>query len=129
MILRDDQWEALAPLLLGKRGDPGVCGGNNRLFIEALLWRISTQQQWYRLPVEFGNWNAIYMRFRRWSQCGFWHQLLDNLGNDPELRGLIQKIAMQADQQVLKAMQKAARKSKLKIYQASIQQILASGGC
>src|SRR4051794_9834616 len=38
MVLRDDQWERIAPLVPGKVGDPGRSGADNRLFVEAVLW-------------------------------------------------------------------------------------------
>ena len=38
MVLRDDQWERIAPGLPGKAGDPGRSAVDNRLFVEAVLW-------------------------------------------------------------------------------------------
>jgi len=35
--LSDQVWERLAPHLPGKKTDPGRSGGNNRLFVEAVL--------------------------------------------------------------------------------------------
>jgi len=37
--LRDDQWDRIEPLLPGKSGDVGVTTKNNRLFVEAVLYR------------------------------------------------------------------------------------------
>ena len=37
-LLRDDQWDRIKGLLPGKRGDPGATAGDNRLFVEAVLW-------------------------------------------------------------------------------------------
>jgi len=36
--LRDGQWKRLEALLLGKVGDRGRSGADNRLFVEAVLW-------------------------------------------------------------------------------------------
>jgi hypothetical protein len=38
MVLRDDQWERIAPLVPGKVGDPGRSAADNRLLLEAVLW-------------------------------------------------------------------------------------------
>jgi hypothetical protein len=38
MVLRNDDWERIAPGLPGKGGDPGVTARDNRLFVEAVLW-------------------------------------------------------------------------------------------
>ena len=37
--LRDDQWERIKELLPGKEGDVGVTAKDNRLFVEAVLYR------------------------------------------------------------------------------------------
>jgi transposase len=39
-VLTDDVWLRLAPHLSGKKGDAGVTGKDNRLFLEAVLWRV-----------------------------------------------------------------------------------------
>lgn len=37
LMLRDNQWKALAPLVRDKADDRGRSGADNRLFIEAVL--------------------------------------------------------------------------------------------
>src|SRR5437899_2796037 len=37
-VLTDAQWAKMEPLCLGKPGDPGRRGKDNRLFVEAVLW-------------------------------------------------------------------------------------------
>ena len=37
--LRDDQWERIKDLLSGRQSHEGVTAGNNRLFVEAVLYR------------------------------------------------------------------------------------------
>lgn len=37
--LRDDQWERIKNLLPGREGTVGVTAKNNRLFVEAVLYR------------------------------------------------------------------------------------------
>jgi hypothetical protein len=36
----DTVWEKVAPLLPGKPTNPGGMGKDNRLFLEAVLWRV-----------------------------------------------------------------------------------------
>ena len=38
-VVGDAAWEKVAPLLPGKASDSGVTAKNNRLFLEAVLWR------------------------------------------------------------------------------------------
>jgi len=45
-VLRNDQWERIAPELPGKAGDPGVTARDNRLFVEAVLWIARTGAPW-----------------------------------------------------------------------------------
>jgi transposase len=82
LILKDEQWERVAPLLPGKAGDPGRTGSNNRLFLEAVLWMVRTGAPWRDLPEMFGNWNSVFRRFRRWAQTSVFEQLFQALSGD-----------------------------------------------
>ena len=66
--LSDAQWAAIEPLCPGKKADPGKTAKDNRLFLEAVLWIVRTGSPWRDLPQEFGNWNSVYRRYRRWVQ-------------------------------------------------------------
>ena len=79
MLLRDDQWERIEPLLQGKAGDRGRRGANNRLFVEAVLWLARTGSPWRDLPNEFGPWNSVYVRFSRWSDKNVWQNIIEVL--------------------------------------------------
>lgn len=97
MRLRDDQWEKREPLLLGKDGDSGAHGRNSRQFIDAIILVASTKIKWTCLPVEFGNWNTVYMRFRRWNKCALWQQLAGAINDDQDLLRKMQLIATHAN--------------------------------
>jgi transposase len=84
MILKDEQWERVAPLLPGKSGDPGRSGADNRLFLEAVLWMVRTGAPWRDLPAMFGNWNSVFRRFRRWAQTSVFECLFQALSGDPD---------------------------------------------
>ena len=62
-LLRNDQWERIKDLLPGKKGDPGKTGGDNRLFIEAVLWIARTGSPWPDLLPAFGN--CVYTWYSR----------------------------------------------------------------
>ena len=83
-LLSDAQWERVAPLLPGKVGDPGRSGGDNRLFLEAVLWMVRTGAPWRDLPELFGSWNSVFRRFRRWAQAGVFERLFQILSGDPD---------------------------------------------
>jgi transposase len=83
-VLSDDQWERVAPLLPGKVGDPGRSGDNNRLFLEAVLWIARTGAPWRDLHREFGKWNSVFKRFRRWAVKGVFEKIFACLSGDPD---------------------------------------------
>jgi transposase len=83
-ILSDSQWERVAPLLPGKPGDPGRSGRDNRLFLEAVLWIARTGSPWRDLHNEFGNWNSVARRFRRWALKGVFEHIFKSLSGDPD---------------------------------------------
>ena len=83
-LLSDAQWERIAPLLPGKKGDPGRSGKDNRLFLEAVLWVVRVGAPWRDLPAEFGAWNSVWRRFHRWSQKGVFEHIFNALSGDPD---------------------------------------------
>jgi transposase len=83
-VLSDEQWERIAPLLPGKVGDPGRSGDDNRHFLEAVLWIARTGAPWRDLPREFGKWNSVFKRFRRWVLKGVFEKVFERLSGDPD---------------------------------------------
>src|SRR3954464_11624836 len=70
LILTDAQSARMEPHCVGKPGDPGRSGKNNRLFVEAVLGIVRTGSPWRDLPPSFGNWNSVFTRFRDWLGKG-----------------------------------------------------------
>ncbi len=89
LILRDDQWDRIAPLLPGKEGDRGVTARDNRLFLEAVLWILRTGSPWRDLPLEFGHWHRVYVRYNRWSHKGHWERIFKALSQDTDFEYLM----------------------------------------
>jgi transposase len=87
-VLTDELWEAVAPLLPGKIGDPGCRGRDNRLFLEAVFWVARTGAPWRELPPEFGKWYTTYTRYNRWEKKGVWPRVVAELqkGGAAQLR-------------------------------------------
>src|SRR6185312_9668775 len=81
-VLTDAQWAKMAPHCLGKPGDPGRRGRNNRLFVEAVLWIVRTGSPWRDLPPAFGNWSSAYTRFRDWVKADVWKRLFDAVSEE-----------------------------------------------
>ena len=53
--LRDDQWERIEDISAGARGHVGVTAKDNRLFVEAVLYRYRAGIPWRDLPERFGD--------------------------------------------------------------------------
>ena len=83
-ILSDSQWARVALLLPGKDGDPGRSARDNREFLEAVLWIARTGSPWRDLPDEFGLWNSVFQRFRRWALKGVFERVFKVLSVDAD---------------------------------------------
>ena len=76
LLISDALWSEIEPVLRELKhaaGSPPVL--SDRMFIEAVLYQARTGTPWRDLPGEFGNWNAVYHRFRRWEKRGLWERL------------------------------------------------------
>jgi len=100
--LTDEQWQRIEPVIPGKKGDKGRHGADNRLFVDAVLWLVRAGAPWRDLPEEFGKWNSVFIRFRRWAKKGVWKRLFTELGENPDLEYLI------IDSTIVRAHQHAA---------------------
>lgn len=82
--LRDDQWERIKDLLPGTQGYVGVTAKDNRLFVEAVLYRYRAGIPWRDLPECFGNFRVIHTRFTWWSKTGVWQRVFQQLADDAD---------------------------------------------
>jgi transposase len=83
-MLRDDQWERVKNLLPGRAGTVGVTAKDNRLFLEALLYRYRIGAPWRDLPDCFGNWRVLHTRFSRWATSGVLAKVFNELASDAD---------------------------------------------
>ncbi len=82
--LRDDQWARIAPLLPGRVGHVGGTARDDRLFVEAVLYRYRTGIPWRDLPERFGDWKNIHRRFSRRAAGGVWSRVFAALSADAD---------------------------------------------
>lgn len=82
--LRDDQWEKIKDLLPGRRDTVGVTAKDNRLFIEAVLYRYRAGIPWRDLPERFGDFRVVHTRFSRWNRKGMWQKVFSVLATDAD---------------------------------------------
>lgn len=82
--LRDDQWERIEKLLPGQKGTVGVTAKNNRLFVDAILYRYRSGIPWRDLPEPFGDFRVVHTRFTRWSKSGVWERVFKVLSEEAD---------------------------------------------
>lgn len=81
LMLSNSIWDVLEPLIENaKRSRAGAKPErSDRMFLEALLFLTRTGLPWRDLPSEFGDWNAVYQRFKRWKLAGVFGRLFADL--------------------------------------------------
>lgn len=98
--LRDDQWDRIKDLLPGREGYVGRTARDNRLFVEAVLYRYRAGIPWRDLPERFGDFRVIHTRFTRWSKRGVWQHIFEVLAQDADNEyALIDSTIVRAHQQ------------------------------
>ena len=106
-MLTDELWAVLGPHVAAAKRY--TCGSApvlpDRLFFEAVLYWARTGIPWRDLPAEFGAWDAVYNRLRRWVYSGSLKALFERLTAAPELGG-VRRVLL--DSTVVRAHQHAA---------------------
>lgn len=82
--LRDDQWDRIKDLLPGRAGHVGVTAKDNRLFVEAVLYRYRAGIPWRDMPERFGDFRVVHLRHMRWSRSGVWRRVWQALAQDAD---------------------------------------------
>jgi transposase len=80
LLLTDEAWAEIAPLLAAltsRAGSPPALSA--RLFRAAVLSLARTGPPWRDLPEDFGHWEAVDTRLRRWEARGIWRRLWEHL--------------------------------------------------
>jgi transposase len=75
----DDVWALIGPLLPSERGRGCRPAQDNRLYYEGMMWMAGTGSRWRSLPDEYGKWNSVFRRYRRWVEIGVFDALLETL--------------------------------------------------
>ena len=80
--LHDDQWDRIKNILPGREGHVGGTAADNRLFVEAVIYRYRAGIPWRDLPERFGHWKIVYQRFSRWAKSGVFERIFKLLASD-----------------------------------------------
>ena len=82
--IRDEEWEKIKDLLPGRKETVGVTAKDNRLFVEAVLYRYRAGIPWRDLPERFWHFRVIHTRYMRWSQRGVWEKIFKVLSKEAD---------------------------------------------
>ena len=80
--LRNDQWERIKDVLPGREKHVGGTAEDNRLFVEAVLYRFRTGCPWRDLPERLGRWKSVHQHFGRWAKSGVFERIFKLLASD-----------------------------------------------
>ena len=89
VVLTDAQWERISEVLPSSEGCVGRPFRDHRQVVEGIVYRYRTGVAWRDLPEEFGPWQTVWKRHRRFSLDGTWDQLLTRLLADADAAGEI----------------------------------------
>ncbi len=101
-VITDRSWRLIEPLLPGTWRSCGVTAKDNRLFLEAVLWKVRVGGPWRDLPPGFGSWNSVFRRFRRWAENDVFQRIFEAVSGDPDFEYVL------VDGTIISAHQKAS---------------------
>ena len=78
--LSDEHWERIKDLLPGQDGQPGATARDNRLFVDAVIYRYRAGD----LPERFGDFRVVHTRHSRWSKSGVWQRMFEALAQEAD---------------------------------------------
>jgi transposase len=115
LVISDAVWAELEPVVRALKhyaGSPPQL--SDRMFIEAVLYQARTGIPWRDLPADFGHWDAVYNRFRRWETRNLWKRLWQHMqqnGGELATQVFIDSTIMRAHQHAAGARKKTGGKT------------------
>jgi len=107
--LTNEEWNAIRVYLPKERsGKQGRPWASHRQMINGILWILKVGAAWRDLPAEFGKWQTVYNRFRRWKNEQLWSRILNNLLHRLDDEGKIDRSLWCVDGTVIRAHRSAA---------------------
>ena len=62
----------------------GGTAKDNRLLVDAVLYRYCAGIPWRELPGRFGDFRVVHTRFSRWAKGGVWEKVFKELAGDAD---------------------------------------------
>lgn len=86
-LLTDAQWARIEPLMPSSDGRRGRPFRDHRVVVEGIIYRFRVGVPWRDLPAEFGPWQTVWKRHRKFSGDGTWDKLLAKLLAEADAAG------------------------------------------
>ncbi len=84
-VLSDSEWARIEPLLPNSAGRRGHPFRDHRQVVEGIVYRLRVGMPWRELPAEFGPWQTVWKRHRRFHTDGTLTQILACLQAEADL--------------------------------------------
>jgi putative transposase len=106
-VITDELWELVEPVLPANAGRRGRPWRDHRRVLEAIIWRFRTGSPWRDVPAEFGPWQTLWKRHRRWSTDGTYQQIFERALAERDTAGKLDWL-VSVDSTIVRAHQHAA---------------------
>lgn len=106
-VITDELWESIEPVLPSDVGRRGARWRDHRQVLEAIAWRFRTGSPWRDVPAEFGPWQTLWKRHRRWSSDGTYQRIFEHVLAEHADTGKLDWL-LSVDSTVVRAHQHAA---------------------
>jgi hypothetical protein len=85
VYLTDEKWELIRALMPPQKPPRGRPRSDHRTVLAGMLWVLGSGSSWRELPEEeFGAWQTVYGRYRKWREEGLWQRIVKALRADDE---------------------------------------------
>ena len=91
--LSDGEWARIEPLLPSSAGRRGHPFRDHRQVVEGIVYRLRVGMPWRELPAEFGPWQTVWKRHRRFCADGTLTLILASLQREADLVAELAQLA------------------------------------
>jgi len=86
-LLTEEKWELVKALMPPQKPRTGRPRSDHRTVLAGMLWVLGSASSWRDLPEEeFGPWQTVYGRYRKWREEGLWQRIVKALRSDDETK-------------------------------------------
>jgi transposase len=91
MEITEKEYGKIASYVPVQRGNVEI---PNIVFVNALLYAVENGCKWRKMPKEYGKWNSIYQRARRWAKSGVLERVFVALQREQIIKIRIERISL-----------------------------------